>query len=101
GYMLGGIRAQAGNFGASTANDTVYRIYITPNNFVGISENEELQNVLLYPNPANDYTDIFYSLKKESPVKLSLYDVTGKEIRKIISGNKVAGRQQIRIDTGS
>ena len=38
GYVFGGIRAQEGNFGNSSANDTVYRVFITPNNNTSIVE---------------------------------------------------------------
>ena len=53
GYLYGGIRAEEPNLGASTANDTIYRIYLTANNSNSITNLEdELENVLVYPVPA-------------------------------------------------
>jgi hypothetical protein len=64
GYMLGGIRSDTPNLPAgSVANDTVYRVLLTPNP-VSISENKmgiEFFNV--YPNPVNENESITVSLK--------------------------------------
>ena len=101
GYMLGGIRAQQGNFGSSSANDTVYRIFITPNNIsVGLEEEfNSIQNVQLFPNPSNQFTTLLFSLKNAEQIKISLFDVTGKEVLQITNEEMQKGNQKININT--
>jgi len=44
-----------------------------------------------YPNPFNPRTMIEYSLPKTSDVKLTVYNVNGREIRGLVQGQKDAG----------
>jgi hypothetical protein len=101
GYLYGGIRAQQGNFGTSAANDTIYRIYITPNNIaIGINELSDIQNVFLYPNPSKQSTSLFFNLKNNKKTKIILVDITGKKILDIADEEMSKGNQQININTG-
>ena len=49
---------------------------ITPPNYYEISQN--------YPNPFNPYTSIKYSLPDVSDVKIYIYDLQGKMVRKLV-----------------
>jgi hypothetical protein len=100
GYFFGGIRAQQGNFGSSSANDTVYRVYITPNNTTSIEEGvASIQNLQLFPNPSNQSTTLLFTLKQHSPVTISLFDVTGKKVLDIADEEMQKGNQKININT--
>jgi hypothetical protein len=100
GYFFGGIRAQQGNFGSSSANDTVYRVYITPNNTTSIEEAvASIQNLQLFPNPSNQSTTLLFTLKQHSPVTISLFDVTGKKVLDIADEEMQKGNQKININT--
>jgi len=44
-----------------------------------------------YPNPFNPETVIRYQLPQDSEVKLSIYNVLGREIRTLVSGKRDAG----------
>ncbi len=56
----------------------------------GIVSNFELyQN---YPNPFNAQTNIEYSLQEEANIKLVIYDILGKEVKVLFSGNQKSGR---------
>jgi hypothetical protein len=58
-----------------------------------IPENYELsQN---YPNPFNPETTIEFGLPKPGFVEISIYDINGKLVRKLISQRKSAGRHSI------
>lgn len=65
-------------------------------NAIAIDKNIELS---LYPNPANDETIISYNLKRTSIIDISLYDLSGKKIKNIISRKEKAGKQQQTINT--
>lgn len=44
-----------------------------------------------YPNPFNPVTNIYFSIPKNQNVRLTITDVLGKEVVKIIDGNINAG----------
>ena len=67
---------------------------------VGVTENEgttpanyELKQN--YPNPFNPVTNIEYSLPKNSEVKLTVFDLTGKEVSVLVNEFKQAGRYSV------
>ena len=54
-----------------------------------------LQN---YPNPFNPSTTIEYSISKESPVSIVVYDVTGREIEMLVNEVKRAGNYTVQFN---
>jgi hypothetical protein len=54
-----------------------------------------------YPNPFNTMTVIKYTLKKKSYVKLSLYDINGKEIFKLIHQTQDIGEYEYKLNAVS
>ncbi len=76
------------------------KIKVTPENLTNAllsvkfdSIGKPLQNKLLqnYPNPFNPETWIPYQLAQDSSISVSIYDSTGKVIRKLSLGNQSAG----------
>jgi hypothetical protein len=57
-----------------------------------------LQN---YPNPFNPTTTIQYSIPKDEFVKLTVYDITGKVVKELVSGHKVAGKYSVEFNASS
>lgn len=49
-----------------------------------------------YPNPFNPKTTIHYILPKESMVTITIYDILGKEINRLISQNLPPGKHSIQ-----
>lgn len=81
--------------------------YFFPANVVSVNDNKIIplqfslhQN---YPNPfsqmprfaGNPSTTISYDLPKSVPVKLVVYNVLGKEVRKLVDATQAAGHHQI------
>jgi len=54
-----------------------------------------LQN---YPNPFNPTTTIAYDLKASGKARLSVYDLTGKEVAVLVDGILSAGNHKVRFD---
>jgi len=54
-----------------------------------------------YPNPFNPTTTISYNLPKSGLVNLVIYDVLGKEIKKLVSEYKQAGSYKINFDASA
>jgi photosystem II stability/assembly factor-like uncharacterized protein len=80
----------------------VYKIPLSSITSVGYNKNPiptgfELQQN--YPNPFNGGTVIKFTIPEPSYVSLILYDITGKEIKVLSSGNLSAGQHQISIGT--
>jgi hypothetical protein len=48
-----------------------------------------------YPNPFNPETKITYELSVSSLVKVSVYDLLGREIVVLVDGKKTAGRYSV------
>jgi hypothetical protein len=99
GYMLGGIRAEQGNFGSSAANDTIYRIYMTANNVaIGVEELSVIQNAVIFPNPSAQSTTLAFSLKNPENITITISDITGKEISVVAKEEMQKGNQQVQIN---
>jgi len=81
----------------------VYYGYITP--LVGnMKENENttlpkevalLQN---YPNPFNPVTTIKYSITTAGKVQLTVYDILGREVAKLVNENKKPGKYSVHFE---
>lgn len=52
----------------------------------------------VYPNPFNPATTIAYDLPTDSAVSIVIYDALGQEIRRLVTGQKAAGRYTIQWD---
>ena len=70
--------------------------------FVGV---EQISNVPLvfaldqnYPNPFNPATVISYSIPTASKVALSVFNVLGQEVAKLVNENQTAGKYQVSFD---
>jgi photosystem II stability/assembly factor-like uncharacterized protein len=51
-----------------------------------------------FPNPFNPSTTIKYELPKSSEVRLSVYDMLGREVNVLVNETKAAGVHEVRFD---
>ena len=51
-----------------------------------------------YPNPFNPSTTFSFSLPKAGKVQLKIFDITGREVARLVDGMKPAGSHQIVFD---
>jgi aminopeptidase N len=71
---------------------------------VSTEEFEESAATALFeniPNPAQDQTTILYRLSQNGHTNLDLYDLTGRKIKTLFSGQQKAGMHTITIETAS
>ncbi len=54
-----------------------------------------------YPNPFNPSTTISFSLEHPQDVRLSVYDLLGREVRVLVDAHTPAGRHNIRFDASA
>lgn len=48
-----------------------------------------------YPNPFNSTTSISFGLPGQSPLTVTIHDITGRLVETLINGNKTAGRHTV------
>jgi chitinase len=54
-----------------------------------------------YPNPFNPTTNIDYQLPRDGRVKLTVYDVLGNEIKKLVDGYNSKGRHSVSFNASN
>lgn len=68
----------------------------TTTTFIGdLQEANELLALHAVPNPLKEESLISYELPKNGQVKLGLYNLNGKEIRRLYEGRQIKGKQEI------
>jgi hypothetical protein len=90
------------NAGKATITEAVSNGYVSGSN-AGLFENIENQldeAIKIYPNPANDQTNIQLNLKQESTITLRLLDASGKELSNR-SYNQLSGIWSVNLDTNN
>ncbi len=87
-----------GNGGKATQ---AYIIAVETVTITGISDLDGINRLSLeqnYPNPFNYTTSIPFSLEEESQVKISIYNLSGKEITTLFSGRRSAGNHSVKFN---
>jgi hypothetical protein len=100
GYLFGGIRGTAPNNAVSSANDTIYRVYVKGELVAGVEEiptSLALKN--MFPNPATDVVTLQMDLKKTQVVSISVLSIDGKKQQVNYAGKLQAGNQNISLNT--
>ena len=54
-----------------------------------------------YPNPFNPFTTIAFSIDRPQNVRLSVFDILGREVRVLVDEQTAAGLHEVRFDAGS
>ena len=54
-----------------------------------------------YPNPFNPTTTIGYTLSQAEPVRIGVYDVLGREVKRLVNGEQAAGRHEVVFEAGT
>ena len=58
----------------------------------------EYAMISAYPNPFNPSTTISFEIRDAGFVNLTIYDITGREVAKLVDGLKPAGSHQVTFD---
>jgi agmatine/peptidylarginine deiminase len=87
------ITAPSGNFRFTVTNPT----YITGNEIT--PEKFELEQN--YPNPFNSMTNVKFQILNAGNVKITVFDLTGREVKTLVNGLKQAGTFEVIFDAGN
>jgi len=88
---IGGKKASSGPYVYSYSNLEDNRMRATGINNVFADE----LKLLVYPSPFSDLTNISYTLKKPSSMKVEVYNVVGEMIKVILDENQSAGAHKL------
>ncbi len=66
---------------------------------VGIETNTAIKGFTIYPNPVNqESTTIEINLSAMSKVAVSIYDITGREVKRVYNSEMNAGKTKLNVD---
>lgn len=65
--------------------------------YTSIEENNVVNNIIVYPNPAQTSTNIAYVLNENSDVTIEIFDMSGKLVSTMNRPNQNAGNHNINI----
>ncbi len=54
-----------------------------------------------YPNPFNSFTTFTYELPERAFVKLTIYDILGREVTSLVNEQRPAGKYTVQFDAGN
>jgi len=94
-YIVGwGYNASSGNTQEAFLLDTGTSTEIEKSSDIHLAVQPELwQN---YPNPFNPVTTISFTLPHASDIVLQIYDLSGRKVRTLITGQMLSGKHEVR-----
>ncbi|WP_236974079.1 T9SS type A sorting domain-containing protein [Membranihabitans maritimus] len=110
GYIFGGIISSEANIfwnndgTQSTANSQIYKVYLTNTIYSGYEGNPQETgslNLSVNPNPNDGHFVVDYFLKKDSDVKLTMYDMQGATIRNVFLENQSSGNNTYTLNASN
>ncbi|MCX6152108.1 MAG: T9SS type A sorting domain-containing protein [Ignavibacteriales bacterium] len=84
--------------GNSISIEMVPAFFYSKSTSIKVDKHEIISSFKLYqnfPNPFNPTTTIKYALPKSSYVELKIYDLIGREIKTLVSGNDTEGYKEV------
>ncbi|MFC2137099.1 CotH kinase family protein [Bacteroidota bacterium] len=87
-------RAKFNQIWSKAVIDTFYNEFYVPTDMM-ISSVQKLYNVKIYPNPVQNNTSIEYYLKKGGNINISIYSISGAQIKEVYSGYLNKGQHNI------
>lgn len=89
---------------AVSSNGNIIKLADTLNILTGVNSNNNFPNKYSlsqnYPNPFNPSTNISFSVPQSSSVKISVFDLLGRELSTPVNEFKQAGNYEITFDAG-
>ncbi|MBK9732033.1 MAG: T9SS type A sorting domain-containing protein [Chitinophagaceae bacterium] len=94
------VDAQGNTIGYFAAQNWIDWFKVTINTeLTGVADNfDNLDLTTIYPNPANNSTQILYGLRTASDVTIDLYDISGRLVTNLYKANDAGGSYVRNID---
>lgn len=85
----------------ATSSGPRFRLDVEPSGATSTERGSAAERLVIdgvYPNPAQGMAAVSFSLPSESPVRLAIYDVLGREMVTLVDGSFPAGMHDVRWD---
>lgn len=94
-YMAG----NAANSNGSDSGDHIYSFsqVVTPG-AVSVSEQLDIQDIEVYPNPFVNQIRLNYFLKQSGQMNIALFDVAGRQVETLVNENQFSGNHSLEYD---
>lgn len=104
-YQICNVYSPDEYYGGDGDNSNTHRRYVhfeKGNNHSNVNSIPKVYSLSQnYPNPFNPVTNIKYQLPKDGFVTLKIYDITGREIARLVNEQKQAGFYAVQFDGNS
>jgi hypothetical protein len=89
----------AANANGVSSGDHIYSFsqVVTPG-AVGVSEQLDIQNLEVYPNPFVNQIRLNYFLKQSGQMNIALFDVAGRQVETLVNENQFSGNHSLEYD---
>lgn len=86
------------NASSTTIDEAITNGFVGGSGVLGIEGEVETGSMVLYPNPAKDFTNLKVVLTETTDITVNIYSMDGKLIRSVVFGG-VSGTQNMQIPT--
>ena len=87
-------------YGAGIYESIDIDLTLSQTNSISVKENKsEAKLFQNYPNPANGFTTVRYSLENNAEITFEVMDITGKKVISTFEGNRNAGTHTIEVNS--
>ncbi len=93
-YLIGLVRFSSGTFKLEPRNDADFGAVAVEN--VGSLAPLDFDLKANYPNPFNPVTNIEFTLKYDTEIKLEIFDILGRKVKTLVNGQMSAGRHTVQ-----
>ncbi len=105
GFIVGGIKSDAPNIGRldpvgmSRPNAIVYDVFVdkTNNDVAEIQVNNNINNLIVYPNPVSKLLNIDFSVPASTQCEVAIYSLKGKLVKTIMNDHLQKGAKHLSV----
>lgn len=83
------------------ANNFYFDNFTIGSSVVSVDDENPLAETKLFPNPANDYTQLELILSEPQMVSVRIFDITGKQVQNVQGQMMSSGVNNLRLETSS
>jgi len=100
GTMHMGFTSKSSTYVGAIINAIEFSLDSTAINGIAALSNRNRNNVTVYPNPFSEKTTLRYTLSDNGYVRLTVFDISGNQVRTLVNASQNAGEHFAVLDAG-